>query len=85
MEQEDLQQATLNKALVPIADQVKIGSCNMRIDPTKNQKEATYQLSLDIIKQYSCCNAFLKTGDVPRICMHQFWYTIAKNEVTQAY
>ncbi|GKE67010.1 hypothetical protein Tco_1521171 [Tanacetum coccineum] len=80
MEQEDLQQAALYKALVPIADQVKIGSCNMRTDPTKSQKEATYQLSLDIIKQYSCYNAFLRTADVPRIYLQQSWYTITKNE-----
>nr|GEV46554.1 hypothetical protein [Tanacetum cinerariifolium] len=72
MEQEDLQQAALDEALVPIADQVKIGSCNMRIDSTKNQKEATYQLTLDIIKQYSCYNAFLITVDVPQIYMQQF-------------
>ncbi|GKA36526.1 hypothetical protein Tco_0723017 [Tanacetum coccineum] len=44
MDQEDIQQAALDEALVPIADQVKTGSCNMRIDPTKKQKEATYQV-----------------------------------------
>ncbi|GJT44336.1 retrovirus-related pol polyprotein from transposon TNT 1-94 [Tanacetum coccineum] len=85
MEQEDLQQAALDEALVPIADQVKIGSCNMRIDPTKNQKEATYQLTLDILKLSSCCNAFLITADVPQIYMQQFWYTISKNKDTSSY
>ncbi|GJX24426.1 retrovirus-related pol polyprotein from transposon TNT 1-94 [Tanacetum coccineum] len=65
--------AALDEALVPIADQVKIGSCNMRIDPSKKQKEPTYQLALDIIKQYSCYNAFLIIADVPQIYKQQFW------------
>ncbi|GKC36185.1 hypothetical protein Tco_1048569 [Tanacetum coccineum] len=63
MEQENLQQAALDEALVPIVDQVKIGSCNMRIEPLKTQKEPTYQLTMDILKQYSCYNAFLVTVD----------------------
>ncbi|GKD93494.1 hypothetical protein Tco_1373331 [Tanacetum coccineum] len=40
----------LDKAFVPIDDQVKIGACNMRIAPEKKQKEPTYQLTLDILK-----------------------------------
>ncbi|GJR01084.1 hypothetical protein Tco_0524068 [Tanacetum coccineum] len=43
-DQEDIQQAALDEALVSTVDRVKIGSCNMIIDPTKNQKEATYQV-----------------------------------------
>ncbi|GJT30317.1 hypothetical protein Tco_0910592 [Tanacetum coccineum] len=72
MDQEDLQQAALDEALVPIVDQVKIGSCNMRIDPTKIQKEATYQLTLDILKLALCYNAFLITTNVAQIYMQQF-------------
>ncbi|GJT52825.1 hypothetical protein Tco_0978982 [Tanacetum coccineum] len=53
MEQENLQQAALDEALVPIVDQVKIGSCNMRIEPLKTQKEPTYQPYLEYsLKQY---------------------------------
>ncbi|GJU38081.1 hypothetical protein Tco_1186435 [Tanacetum coccineum] len=85
MEQENLQQATLDEALVPINDQVKIGACNMRIDQLKNQKEPNYHLTLDIIKHYSCYNAFLITADVPQIYMQQFWYTISKNKNTSSY
>ncbi|GJR47253.1 retrovirus-related pol polyprotein from transposon TNT 1-94 [Tanacetum coccineum] len=44
----------LDEALVPIDDQVMISACNMRIDPFKKQKEPTYQLIMDILKQYSC-------------------------------
>ncbi|GJW83256.1 hypothetical protein Tco_0156401 [Tanacetum coccineum] len=57
----------------------------MRIDLTKNQKEAIYQLTLDIIKQYSCYNAFLITIDVPQIYMQQFLYTISKNKNASSY
>ncbi|GJU86448.1 hypothetical protein Tco_1293994 [Tanacetum coccineum] len=71
MEQESLQQASLYEALVPIADQVKIGSYNMRIDPIKTQKEATYQLVLDILKRSSCYNAFLIKADVSQIYMKE--------------
>ncbi|GKD88242.1 hypothetical protein Tco_1363749, partial [Tanacetum coccineum] len=63
----------LDEALVPIVDQVKIGSCDMRIDLSKMQK------------QYSCYNAFLITTDVPQIYMQQFWYTISKNKNTSSY
>ncbi|GKB73328.1 hypothetical protein Tco_0934740 [Tanacetum coccineum] len=85
MAQENQQQIRSDEALVPKDNQVKIGDCNFRIAPEKKQKEPTYQLTLDILKQYSCYNAFLKTVDVPQIYMHQFWYTVAKNTRTQTY
>ncbi|GKF40890.1 hypothetical protein Tco_0124232, partial [Tanacetum coccineum] len=62
----------LDQALVPTDDRVKVGSSNMRIDPTKTQKEATYQVVLDIIKLSSCYNAFLIIADVLEIYMQQF-------------
>ncbi|GKF50198.1 hypothetical protein Tco_0146665 [Tanacetum coccineum] len=46
------------------------------MDPTLTQKEETYQVILDIIKNTPCYNAFLITADVPIIYMQQFWYTI---------
>ncbi|GKB64108.1 hypothetical protein Tco_0920294 [Tanacetum coccineum] len=63
MEQENQQHIALDETFVFINDQVKIGPCNMRIAPEKKQKEPTYQLTLDILKKYSCYNAFLKTTD----------------------
>ncbi|GJS70376.1 hypothetical protein Tco_0703217 [Tanacetum coccineum] len=84
MNQEQIQQAALDQALVSIDDQVKISSRNMRIDPTK-QKEATYQVVLDILKLSPCYDAFLITSDVPQIYMHQFWFTIAKNKNSSLY
>nr|GEX42390.1 retrotransposon protein, putative, unclassified [Tanacetum cinerariifolium] len=68
----------LDEALVSADDRVKIGSCNMRIDPNKNQLEATYQVVLHILKVSPSYNAFFITVDVPQIYMKQFWFTITK-------
>ncbi|GKB17698.1 hypothetical protein Tco_0851621, partial [Tanacetum coccineum] len=57
------QQIFLDNALVAPEDRVKIGKCNMRIDPTKTQKEATYQVILDTLAPSPCYNAFLITAD----------------------
>nr|GEV39692.1 hypothetical protein [Tanacetum cinerariifolium] len=78
MHQEQAQQATNDEKLVPSDDRVKIGSSNLRLDPTLTQKEKTYQVILDIIKNSSCYKAFLITADVPKIYMQQFWFTITK-------
>ncbi|GJY84833.1 retrovirus-related pol polyprotein from transposon TNT 1-94 [Tanacetum coccineum] len=71
-------QVALDKALVPIDDRVMISKSNMRIDPSKTQNEATYQVVLDTLKLSHCYNAFLITTDVPEIYMQQFWFTISK-------
>ncbi|GJX62050.1 hypothetical protein Tco_0294950 [Tanacetum coccineum] len=65
------QQVALDDALVAPEDRVEIGKCNMRIDPTKTQKEATYQVVIDTLSLSPCYNAFLITADVPKIYMHQ--------------
>ncbi|GJW81270.1 retrovirus-related pol polyprotein from transposon TNT 1-94 [Tanacetum coccineum] len=52
-----------DESLVPTADRVKIDLSNMRIDLTLTQKEETYQVILDIIKNSPCYNAFLITAD----------------------
>nr|GEW16386.1 hypothetical protein [Tanacetum cinerariifolium] len=72
------QQIALDNALVAPEDRVEIGKCNMRIDTTKTQKEATYQVVLDTLTFSPCYNAFLITVDVLEIYMHQFWFTISK-------
>nr|GEU71042.1 hypothetical protein [Tanacetum cinerariifolium] len=41
------QQVALDNDLVSTEDRIEIHKCNMRIDPTKTQKEATYQVVLD--------------------------------------
>ncbi|GJQ95583.1 hypothetical protein Tco_0006722 [Tanacetum coccineum] len=52
----------------------------MRIDPTKTQKEPTYQVVLDALALTTCYPAFLITADVLKIYMHQFWFTINKHD-----
>ncbi|GJV71360.1 hypothetical protein Tco_1491355 [Tanacetum coccineum] len=79
------QQISLDNALVAPKDQVNIGKCNMRIDPTKTQKESTYQVVLDTLALSPCYNAFLITVDVPELYMQQFWFTISKIKDTSSY
>ncbi|GJR83920.1 hypothetical protein Tco_0154705 [Tanacetum coccineum] len=85
MNQEQIQQDARDEAWVPKANRIKISTTNMRIDPTIPQKEETYQVILDIIKNSTCYNAFLITADVLEIYMQQFWYTIKKINKTTAY
>ncbi|GJY77425.1 hypothetical protein Tco_0482541 [Tanacetum coccineum] len=63
-------EVALDDALVALDDHDMIGKCNMRIDSTKTQKEATYQVVLDTLKLNPCYNAFLITADVLEIYMH---------------
>ncbi|GJT61791.1 hypothetical protein Tco_1005324 [Tanacetum coccineum] len=85
MNQEQIQQAACDEALVPTTDRVKISTTNMRIDPTLTQKEETYQVILDIIKTSPCYNAFLITANVPEIYMQQFWFTVKKVKKSSFY
>ncbi|GJZ74036.1 hypothetical protein Tco_0638182 [Tanacetum coccineum] len=57
MHREQAQQVARDEKLVPTKDKVKIVS-NLRMDPTITQKEETYQVILDIIKNTPCYNAF---------------------------
>ncbi|GKD61968.1 hypothetical protein Tco_1299477 [Tanacetum coccineum] len=50
----------------------EIGKCNMRIDPTKTQKEPTYQVVLDALALTTCYPAILITVDVLEIYMQQY-------------
>nr|GEW02361.1 hypothetical protein [Tanacetum cinerariifolium] len=79
------QQISLDNALVALEDRVNIRKCNMRIDPTKTQKEVTYQVVLDTLALSPCYNAFLNTADVLEIFMQQFWFTISKIKDTSSY
>nr|GEY25739.1 hypothetical protein [Tanacetum cinerariifolium] len=54
----------------------------MRINPAKIQKEPTYQVVLDALTLTTCYLAFLITADVPKIYVHQFWFTINKKDST---
>ncbi|GKD24980.1 hypothetical protein Tco_1231194, partial [Tanacetum coccineum] len=70
---------------VPFAERAKISSTNIRSKTTVPQKEETFQVVIDIIKNSTCFNAFTISVDVPEIFMQQFWYTIKKAPDTNSY
>nr|GEX64916.1 hypothetical protein [Tanacetum cinerariifolium] len=70
---------------VPSADKVKISSTNMRLETTVTQKEETFQVMIDVIKNFTCFKAFTISLDVPKIFMQQFWYMIKKVQGTDFY
>nr|GEV99132.1 hypothetical protein [Tanacetum cinerariifolium] len=49
------------------------------------QKEETFQVVIDLIKNSSCFKAFTIFADVPKIFMQQFWYIIKKVQGTDSY
>nr|GEW91861.1 putative ribonuclease H-like domain-containing protein [Tanacetum cinerariifolium] len=73
MRRKQAQQAAPDEKLVPTKDRVKTVKSNLRMDPTLTQKEKTYQVILDIIKNTPYYNAFLIFTDVQKIYMRQFW------------
>ncbi|GJS07006.1 hypothetical protein Tco_0363802 [Tanacetum coccineum] len=85
MDQEEIQQAAHEEAWVPKADRVNISTTNMRIDPIMTQKEETYQVILDIIKNTTFYKAFLASADVLEIYMRQFWFIVTKIKKTNFY
>nr|GEU45533.1 integrase, catalytic region, zinc finger, CCHC-type, peptidase aspartic, catalytic [Tanacetum cinerariifolium] len=85
IKQDKAQQVALDEKLVPTEDRVKIGKSNLKMDPTLTQKEETYQVILEIIKNTLCYNAFLITTDVPVFYMQQFWYTIKRVKKSSFY
>ncbi|GKE30168.1 hypothetical protein Tco_1445552 [Tanacetum coccineum] len=85
MHREQAQLAARDEKLVPTKDRVKIIKSNLIMDPTLSQKEETYQVILDIIKNTSCYSAFLVLADVPKIYMQQFWFTIKRVKKSSFY
>ncbi|GJS32838.1 hypothetical protein Tco_0531220 [Tanacetum coccineum] len=73
-----IQQAAREEVWVSRADKVKISSTNIRIDPTMTQKEETYQVVLDIIKNTTFYKAFTAIANVQEIFMQKFWHKVTK-------
>ncbi|GJS97103.1 hypothetical protein Tco_0804071 [Tanacetum coccineum] len=71
--------------LVPSKERVKIGTTNVRLENTVPQKEETFQVIIDVIKNSTCYKAFTISAKVPEIFMQQFWYTIKKVSGTKSY
>ncbi|GJZ36581.1 hypothetical protein Tco_0582772 [Tanacetum coccineum] len=63
---------------VPSTERVKISPTNVRLETTVHQKEETFQVIIDVIKNSTCFKAFTISAEVPEIFMQQFWYTIKK-------
>ncbi|GJS55496.1 retrovirus-related pol polyprotein from transposon TNT 1-94 [Tanacetum coccineum] len=74
-----------DEILNPSAERVKISSTNIRLETTVPQKEETFQVIIDIIKNSSCFKAFTISVDVLEFFMQKFWYTIKKVQDTDSY
>ncbi|GJU96342.1 hypothetical protein Tco_1321098 [Tanacetum coccineum] len=59
MKQDKAKQAARDESLVPSNARIKIGKSNLRMDHSAKQREETYQVALDIIKNTPFYNAFL--------------------------
>ncbi|GJT45633.1 retrovirus-related pol polyprotein from transposon TNT 1-94 [Tanacetum coccineum] len=70
---------------VPSTERVKISFANVRLETTVQQKEETFQVIIDVIKNSTCFKAFTISVDVPKIFMQQFWYTIKKVKDLESY
>nr|GEU58835.1 hypothetical protein [Tanacetum cinerariifolium] len=60
-------------------------SSSKRLETIVPQKEETFQVVIDIIKNSTCFKAFTISTDVPEIFMQQFWYTIKKVKESKSY
>ncbi|GJW65636.1 retrovirus-related pol polyprotein from transposon TNT 1-94 [Tanacetum coccineum] len=86
MNQEQIRQVTArDEKWVPAKERVKISTTNVRLETTVTQKEETFQVIIDVIKNSTCYKAFTISSEVPEIFMQQFWYTIKKVSGTNSY
>ncbi|GJS13429.1 hypothetical protein Tco_0407901 [Tanacetum coccineum] len=83
--QETEQVIARDELWVPTAERVNISTTNVRLETTVKQKEKTFQVVIDVIKNSTCINAFTISADVPKILMQQFWYTITKIKGSESY
>ncbi|GKA40359.1 hypothetical protein Tco_0732952 [Tanacetum coccineum] len=83
--QEKQQVAACDDKWVPFSERDKISSTNIRLETTVPQKEDTFQVVIDLIKNSTYFKAFTVSADVPKIFMQQFWYSIKKLQGTYSY
>ncbi|GKC95625.1 hypothetical protein Tco_1161067 [Tanacetum coccineum] len=83
--QETEQVVARDELWVPTAERVNISTTNVRLETTVKQKEETFQVVIDVIKNSACIKAFTISADVPEILMQQFWYTITKIKDSKSY
>ncbi|GJR06311.1 retrovirus-related pol polyprotein from transposon TNT 1-94 [Tanacetum coccineum] len=85
IKQDKAKQVARDEKLVLSADRIKIGISNLIIDPSMTQREETFQVALDILKNTPFYYTFLISADVPEIYMQQFWFTIKKVKKSSSY
>nr|GEU92449.1 reverse transcriptase domain-containing protein [Tanacetum cinerariifolium] len=79
MNQEQIRQVTArDEKWVPAKERVKISTTNVRLETTMPQKEETFQVIIDVIKNFTCYKAFTNSAEVLEIFMQPFWYTVKK-------
>nr|GEU33856.1 hypothetical protein [Tanacetum cinerariifolium] len=83
--QETEQVVARDEGWVPAAERVKISPTNVRLETTMKQKEETFQVVIDVIKNSTCFKAFTVSADVPEILMQQFWHTVTKVKGSDSY
>nr|GEU50788.1 hypothetical protein [Tanacetum cinerariifolium] len=69
------QQVTLDEALVPSIQRLRIGRSNFRLPSNIQSKESTLQVVYDVLGSCPFFKAFLVTADVLEIYMQEFWVT----------
>ncbi|GJT19588.1 hypothetical protein Tco_0878294 [Tanacetum coccineum] len=69
MNQEEIRQVTAHdEKWVPTKERVKIGTTNVRLETTMLQKEETFQVIIDVIKNSTCLKAFTISAEILEIC-----------------
>nr|GEV48846.1 zf-CCHC domain-containing protein/UBN2 domain-containing protein [Tanacetum cinerariifolium] len=72
------QVAARNEKWVATKERVKISTTNVTLETIVPQKENTFQVIIDVIKNTTCYKAFTIYVEVSEIFMQQFWYTVKK-------
>ncbi|GJR39455.1 hypothetical protein Tco_1215139 [Tanacetum coccineum] len=83
--QEKQQVVAHDEKWVPFSERVKISSTNIRLETNVPQKEETFQVVINLIKNSTCFKAFTISADVSEIIMQEFWYSIKKLQGTDSY
>ncbi|GKF42282.1 hypothetical protein Tco_0125624, partial [Tanacetum coccineum] len=70
MNQEQIRQVnSRDDKWVPAKERVKISTTNVRLETIVPQKEETFQVIIDVIKNYTCYKAFTISAEVLEIFM----------------
>ncbi|GJV71982.1 retrovirus-related pol polyprotein from transposon TNT 1-94 [Tanacetum coccineum] len=86
MNQEQIHQVTTHEEKWVLAkERVKISTTNVRLETIVQQKEETFQVIIDVIKNSTRYKAFTISAEVPKIFMQQFWYTVKKVKDKKSY